>query len=577
MKFRFPFHVPRVALLLVLSVSSLLAAEQLWTCGMHPQIIKKQPGPCPVCAMALTPVRANTGGGERKIQHYKSTMSAEVSPKPAKDSMGMDMVPVYEGGDSSAPTIQIDAATVQRMNLKTDLVTRGPVKREIRAVGSVVYDERTFRDITIKYEGWLEKLHVNATWTPVKTGDPLFEIYSPELYNAQLNYVVGKRGEGPQGGPLTRAALARLQLFDLAPEFIADLERSGEAQRTYVYRAPADGIVVEKMAVAGQMMKPGERIYRLADLSSVWIHAQIYENDLAVVRPGQSATVRATFGRARDLTGEVALILPQISEQTRTATARFALPNAEGDLRPGMFVDVRFSVQLSDSAVLVPETAVLRSGERNTVFIARDGGSFEPREIKLGARSQDGRYEVIEGLADGERVVTSGQFMLDSESQLREAIQKMLKAGDAAPAGTMKLTAAEMPVPETLKTLAFAVADAAMPLAADDLAGYRKQVPAVRAALAAYLESAPQSPLAKFKDSLPEPVDLAAARRAFEPVSTAVADVGREHHLHHTAGLHVFECPMAPVAGKGRWLQRTGELKNPFFGSKMLTCGEELK
>ncbi|MBL9188389.1 MAG: efflux RND transporter periplasmic adaptor subunit [Opitutaceae bacterium] len=578
MKFPFPFHVARVVLLLVLFVTGLLAAEQLWTCGMHPQIIKKQPGPCPVCAMALTPIRANTGGGgERKIQHYKSTMSAEVSPKPAKDSMGMDMVPVYEGGDSSAPTIQIDAATVQRMNLKTDLVTRGPVKREIRSVGSVAYDERTFRDITIKYEGWVEKLLVNATWTPVKTGDPLFEIYSPELYNAQLNYVVGKRGEGPQGGPLTRAALARLQLFDLAPEFIAALERGGEAQRTYVYRAPAAGIVVEKMAVAGQMMKPGERIYRLADLSSVWIHAQIYENDLAFVRPGQAATVRATFGPQRDLTGEVALILPQISEQTRTATARIVLPNAEGDLRPGMFVDVRFSVQLSDSAVLVPETAVLRSGERNTVFIARDGGSFEPREIKLGARSQDGRYEVIEGLADGERVVTSGQFMLDSESQLREAIQKMLKAGDTSTAGTMKQAAAEMPVPETLKTLALAMADAATPLAADDLAGYSKQLPAVRAALAAYLESAPQSPLAKFKDSLSEPADLDAARRAFEPVSTAVADVGREHHLHHTAGLHVFECPMAPVAGKGRWLQRTGELKNPFFGSKMLTCGAELK
>ncbi len=578
MKFRFPFNILRVALLVVLSATGLLAAEQLWTCGMHPQIIKKQPGPCPVCAMALTPVRANTGGGgERKIKHYKSTMSAEVSPKPAKDSMGMDMVPVYEGGDSSAPTIQIDAATVQRMNLKTELVTRGPVKREIRSVGSVAYDERTFRDITIKYEGWLEKLHVNATWTPVKTGDPLFEIYSPELYNAQLNYVVGKRGDSPQGGPLTRAALARLQLFDLAPEFIADLERGGEARRTYVYRAPADGIVVEKMAVAGQMMKPGERIYRLADLSSVWVHAQIYENDLAFVRAGQSATVRTTFGRARDLTGEVALILPQVSEQTRTATARIVLPNAEGDLRPGMFMDVRLAVQLSDSAVLVPETAVLRSGERNTVFIARDGGSFEPREIKLGARSQDGRYEVIEGLADGERVVTSGQFMLDSESQLREAIQKMLKTGDATPAGAMKLAAAEIPVPESLKTLAFAMADAAAPLAADDLAGYRKQLPVVRAALTAYLESAPQSPLAKFKDSLPEPVDFDAARRAFEPASTAVADVGREHHLHHTASLHVFECPMAPVAGKGRWLQRTGELKNPFLGSRMLTCGEELK
>jgi len=568
--------------LLALSVVALVAsaafaAEQLYTCGMHPQIIKREPGNCPICGMKLTPIRANATAsvpaGERKIKFYQSSMTpGEVSPKPGKDSMGMDMVPVYDDGSPAANTIQIDAVTIQRMNLKTDVVTRGPVRREFRTVGTVAFDESGLRDITIKYEGWLEKIFVDTTWATVKAGDPLFEVYSPDLYNAQLNYLVARRSEGDAGGPLSRAALSRLQLFDVSPEFLAEITRTGEAKRTYLFRAPSDGTVIEKMAVAGQMMKPGEKLYRLADLSRVWVLAQIYEQDLAFVRVGQPALVRATYGLDHDFAGEVALLLPQVEEQTRTATARIALPNADGALRPGMFVDVRFVAQLSESAVLVPEMAVLRSGERNTVFVARDGGSFEPREVKLGVRGNDGRYEVLGGLAEGDHIVTSGQFMLDSESQLREAIQKMLRPTDAAAP-----VAASRPLEgDPLKPLAFAFADAAAALAADDLAAYQHHLPDLRGALGAQIAADTQSPLARFKDSLRDPSDLKAARRDFEPLSTAVADLARAQHLQHTPGLQIFECPMAPVTGKGRWLQRTGELRNPFFGSAMPSCGEKL-
>lgn len=596
------FPLPRFAVLALVGLfaATALAAEQLYTCGMHPQIIKKEPGNCPICGMALTPIRANAGAassGERKIKHYKSTMNpGEVSPRPGKDSMGMEMVPVYEEGGtaSAANVIHIEPGIVQRMNLKTDLVARGPVRREIRNVGTIAYNEEGLHDITTKYEGWIEKLHVNATWTTVQAGDPLFEIYSPDLYNAQLNYLVALRTEGTEGGPLTRAALARLQLFDISDDFIASLVRSGEPSRTYLYRAPAAGVVIEKMAVAGQMMKPGERIYRLADLSSVWVLAQIFENDLPFVHEGQSATVRVTYGRERDLPATVALLLPQIEEQTRSATARLVLANPDGDLRAGMFVDVRLSAQLADSAVLVPEIAVLRSGERNTVFLANTDGTFEPREVRLGLRSHDGRYEVLAGLAGGERVVTSGQFMLDSESQLREAIQKMLKAaqGDAAAPGTpqqpMTAKAAATPAEAAslspaalaaLTKLAFALADASTPLAADDLAGYRKQLPVITAALDAYFLAdahAAHGPLAPFKAGPPSPSDLESAQQEFAPFSTAVADLVRAQHIHHREGLHLFQCPMAPKIGEGRWLQRDGDLKNPFFGSGMLTCGDEL-
>jgi RND family efflux transporter MFP subunit len=185
--------------------------------------------------------------------------------------------------------------------------------------------------------------------------------------------------------------------------------------------------VIEKVAVEGQMMKAAERIYRLADLKTVWVNAQVYEKDLPYIHEGQSVIVRLTYGPERTFAGTVQVLWPQVEDLTRTATARIVLPNPDGLLRPGMFVDVRFAAQLTDSAVLVPDLAVLRSGERNTVFVARDDGSFEPREVNLGERSEGGFYQVLSGLRPGERVVTSGQFMLDSESQLREAIQKMLK------------------------------------------------------------------------------------------------------------------------------------------------------
>ena len=538
-----PFAAPafRGLLLFALVVATAFAATPLFTCGMHPQIIKPEPGNCPICGMKLTPVRANTGA-------------------PA----------------AAATSIAIDSATIQRMNLKTDVVARGPVRREIRTVGTVAFDEAGQRDITLKYEGWLEKIFVETTWSVVKAGDPLFEIYSPDLYNAQLNYLVGLRSEGESGGPLTRAALSRLQLFDLAPDFLTALARRGEAARTYVYRAPVDGTVVEKMAVAGQMMKPGERLYRLANLTRVWVLAQIFERDLGTVRVGQAVKVRTTYGATRELDGEVSLILPRIEEQTRTATARIVLPNPDGALRPGMFVDVRFTTAIADSAVLVPDMAVLRSGEKDTVFLARDGGTFEAREVKLGARNADGRYQVLAGLNEGERIVTSGQFMLDSESQLREAIQKMTAGAAAARASvspTQRLSAAAVPL---LRDLALALADAAPALAADDVATYQKQLPALRAALAALATQEEAGPWKKLAAHLADPADLTAARRGFEPFSTAVTDAARAEGVVRAENLTAFECPMAPVLGKGRWLQRDAALRNPFFGARMLKCGEKL-
>ena len=372
--------MPALRFLLVLGIALVaaggaLAETQLYTCSMHPEIISDKPGDCPICGMKLVPLRSES---------------------------------LADHADASAGgKIRVDAGTIQRMNIRTATVGNGPVRHEFRTVGIVAYDESRLRDITIDYDGWLEKLYVSATGTPVKAGDPLFEIYLPSLYpdlhSSQLTY------------------LSPSDLVPGAPSLKED-------RRGLLYRSPASGTVVEKAAVEGQRVKAGERIFLLADLSDLWVEARVYEGDLSYVHEGQPVTVRSPYGPERTFEGTVQRLLPQVDELTRTATARIVLPNKDGYLRPGMFVEVRFVAQLADSAVLVPEMAVLRSGERNTVFVALPGGYFEPREVKLGMRGEGGFYQVLGGLRAGETVVTSGQFMLDSESQLREAIQKMLKS-----------------------------------------------------------------------------------------------------------------------------------------------------
>ena len=411
-----------------IAVSAEGPARQFYTCSMHPQILLDHPGDCPICGMKLVPVMAGGGADRHRILYYKSTMNpGEISQNPGKDSMGMELVPLYEDEAEAAATIAIDPVTIQKMNLKTEAVHTGPVRRAIRAVGMVAFDEQGLRDITTKYEGWIEKLFVNATWEPVRAGDPLFEIYSPDLYNAELNYLIAVHSEGAAGGSLTHAARERLRLYDVPDAFLEELTRTGVAPRTYLYCAPAAGTIIDKGVVEGTMVRPGERIYRLADLSVVWINAQIYEGDLAFVHAGQPVSVRLTYGGDHDYAGKVDLLIPDIEATTRTAQARIVLANPELALKPGMFAEVRLDTELAPSAVLVPDMAVLRSGERNTVFVVLPDGSFLPRTVTLGARTEGGDDEVLSGLAAGERVVTSGQFLLDSESQLREAIQKMLK------------------------------------------------------------------------------------------------------------------------------------------------------
>src|SRR5262249_33812937 len=409
-------------------------------CSMHPQIIQDHPGDCPICGMKLVPQRKqptpeskdqrSTTGGPRKIKYYKSTMLiGEISQTPRKDSMGMEMVPVYEG-ENESQTINVDPVTVQKMGVRTAPVTKGPLRRVIRTVGAIDYNETALADVTTKFKGWIENLYVDSTGKQVRKGEPLFDIYSPELYSAQNEYVLAMN-QGSSGG-LRSSARQKLKLFDISEDQISELEKTRQPQRTLRVNAPIDGIVVEKMAVRGQMVDAGMKLYRLADLSLVWGQYQIYEQDRALLKVGQEAEVSLSYLPDRKFRGRITYIYPTLDEKTRTARVRMEFHNPGLFLKPGMFATVEIHADLEPEALLVPDTAILRSGDKNTVFVALEGGKFEPRNATIGARSENDQIQVLTGLKEGERVVTSGQFMLDSESQLREAIQKMLNPATAS-------------------------------------------------------------------------------------------------------------------------------------------------
>jgi RND family efflux transporter MFP subunit len=409
-------------------------SQTLFTCGMHPQVVQDHPGNCPICGMKLTPIR-------KEASAVKGSAAASTAER--------DRAPTSESA-----VIAVDPVTMQNMGIRTAVLTRGPLRRLIRTVGVIDYDETALSDVTTKFKGWVEKLYVNATGQLVMRGEPLFDIYSPELYTAQREYLLAldHATNSPGQDSLKTSALTKLKFFDISDEQIAELQRTREPSKTLRIVAPQDGFVMEKSVVKGQMVDAGMRTYRLADLGLVWVQAQIYEQDLAYIRLGQEVTVTLSYLPDREFRGRVTYIYPNLDEKTRTAKVRMEFHNPGYFLKPGMFATVHVISELEPSVLLVPDMAVLRSGEKNTVFVALDEGKFEPRSVVLGLQAENDMYQVVSGLKDGERVVTSGQFMLDSESQLREAIQKMMEPRQAGPGTETNDIFVPQPSPEVTST-----------------------------------------------------------------------------------------------------------------------------
>jgi len=387
---------------------------------------------------------------DRKLLYYRNPMGlADTSPVPKKDSMGMDYIAVYEGEDE-APAgggLKISTDRVQKLGVRTRPAERRALDRSVRAAGRVEVDERRLATIAPKFEGYVERLLVNSTGQPVAKGQPLFEAYSPELVSAQREYAIAIRGvktlkdagaEGRSGmAQLAESSLTRLRNWDVPEEQIAALEKSGEARRTVAFASPVSGVVMEKKAVAGMRFMPGEMLYQVADLSALWVQADVTEQDICVVRTGAGARVKINAYPDREFRGVVTYVYPTLKPETRTVQVRIELANPGLALKPGMYAQVELAAGDAGRVVAVPVSAVIDSGVRRVVIVQAGEGRFEPRDVELGARS-DEWVEVKSGVKEGEPVVVAANFLIDAESNLRAALGGMsgAKAGDAPRAVT---------------------------------------------------------------------------------------------------------------------------------------------
>jgi Cu(I)/Ag(I) efflux system membrane fusion protein/cobalt-zinc-cadmium efflux system membrane fusion protein len=386
------------------------AAGTLYQCPMHPEVIESAPGDCPKCGMALVEIEEESAGGKE--------------------------------------TIRIDPTQVQNIGVVSTEARIEDVARFSRTVGILDFNADAITWINIKFEGWIEKVHVSYVGQPVKKGQPLFEIYSPELVTTQeeflraLEYRASLEGSGRpatlrQAEDLVRASLDRLAYWDITEAQIEHLKDEGQAHRRLTVVSPTDGVIAEIMseALEGMFVKPGMNLYKIADLSTVWVHADVYESDMPWIREGRPAVVTFRNDPGREFRGKVLFLYPEVSRETRTLKICAEVPNPDRGLRPGMYADVVVQGPPVKNAVVVPQSAVIRSGERNIVFVDLGEGRFDPREVATGVKGEGDRVQIIEGVAAGEAVVTQAQFMLDSESRIQEAIAKFRARGTGAADG----------------------------------------------------------------------------------------------------------------------------------------------
>jgi len=546
------------------------AASQYYTCGMHPWVVLPKPGDCPICHMKLTPLDPDKFTGE----------------------------------------IAIDPLVVQNIGVRTAPVETGPLVRTIRTVGTVDYNETLVRDVNIKVTGWIDKLYVDYLGAKVQMGDVLLDLYSPQLYAAQEEYIIARQNfQQTDAGTLPELAQTnkelldsvrtRLLYFDITEQQIAKLEKTGKPSKTMAIRSPHTGVVIEKHANEGMNVDLGMRVFRVADLSKVWAIVTLYEYQLPFVQKGQPAVMTLPYIPGERFEGKVVFIYPYLDKKTREVQVRLEFDNSNGLLKPGMFANVELQNELARKKTLAPREAIIDTGQRSVAFVSMGEGRFEPRDVRMGVETGDGKVEILDGLKPGELVVTSGQFLIDSEAKLREALAKMVR-GDlaaqqkptAAQAGQSELSSQPTELATKLAEALKSYTSIGDRLAGDSLEGIAEHAKVLADVLDATVKlTIPDQPHFWHKHTeaatvragalaLIDQNDIAEARLQYAELSLAFEKLliatGVPSRIGHE--MQILRCPMFRSGqGGGIWIQSAGDVRNPYFGSMMLRCFDERK
>ncbi len=419
--------------------AELAESEQLYTCGMHPEIISDEPGTCPICEMDLTPIKnegsAASSGGERKILYWRAPMDPnEIYDEPGQSKMGMDLVPVYEDEGGASGVVTVDGSLRQTMNVKTATVEEKNLSSKIVTNGVLTTAETKEYMVTTKVNGWVEDLFVNYTGQEVKRGEKLVEIYSPELVSAQQELLTAVSYSkaiadsetdeiSESGDRLVKNTRRKLELLDMQENEIENLLKSGETKTFVTLYAHFDGTVLSKNIMEGEKINSGMNLLHIANLSELWLLADVYENELGKIEVGSAADVKFNAFPGETYKGKVSFIYPTVDPKTRTVQVRIDVPNKDRKLKPSMYGTVEIKGKEFGLQPVVDETAIIRSGKNNIVIKALGEGKFKATDVKLGQYA-DGYYQVLDGLKPGDKIVTSAQFLIDSESSLRASIEQ---------------------------------------------------------------------------------------------------------------------------------------------------------
>ncbi len=515
---------------------------QWYISGMHPWIIQPEPGYCPVCGMELTPLEPSMLTG----------------------------------------TLGLDPNMVQSIGVRVATAEYRPLERDLFSFGAISVDESRLHKLVLRSEGYIEKLAVNRSGEPVKAGQVVAEIHSPRVLNAAGELISLLRQSGTRDS-LIEAARRQLRILGVHPDQIAEWETQGEVDWTYRVYSPVDGIVERIGAYRGDRLGEGGLLLEITDLSRVWLQAAVYENQLTMVKEGSAARIQFNAFPGQVTEAKVDYLYPTMDGRSRQARARMELDNPDLQLRPGMFAKVHFSSQETESTVVIPRAALLDTGTRRMVYINKGRGQFEPREVVAGVESESGWVQILEGVESGEEVVVSGQFLIDSESRLRESLLKRID-GDFA----IEESEDDGPIASEVEGLEsesislwvdwiHAYLDLGDRLVDDDAEGMRSAIESLLRRSQQLLDSGDPG-LTELGESglgIPETDDIQEVRLAYEKSGRAFIALAEAIGIPDDweGRLQKVLCPMFPDFGEnGWWVQREGRVLNPLWGAAMLTC-----